>query len=155
MTLSQLDDFLNRLKETSSLTTKQKLLAANKHDGLLKKVLKFVYDPNVTTGISNKKLDKFVAPATISGDSPTSAFSNLLDYLKEHNTGRDYDVALCQSAIQQAGEHGQMVRDVITKSLTVGCQAKMLNKVYGDNFIPKWEVQQAYPLDSAKLKNGE
>lgn len=65
MTLSQLDDFLNRLKETSSLTTKQKLLAANKHDGLLKKVLQFVYDPNVTTGISNKKLDKFVAPATI------------------------------------------------------------------------------------------
>ena len=75
MTLSQLDDFLNRLKETSSLTTKQKLLAANKYDGLLKKVLQFVYDPNGITGMSNKKLDIFVAPATISGACPASPFS--------------------------------------------------------------------------------
>lgn len=155
MTLAQLNNVVDQLKSTSSLTGKQKILAANKYAGLLRKVLKFVYDPSITTGISNKKLDKWVAPVKMSGDSPTTIFSNLLDYLKEHNTGRDYDVGLCQYAIEQAGQYGQLVRDVVTKSLTVGCQAKMLNKVYGDDFIPKWEVQQAYPIDTAKLKKGE
>ena len=155
MTLAQLNNVVDQLKSTSSLTGKQKILDANKYDGLLRKVLQFVYDPSITTGISNKKLDKWVAPVKMAGDSPTTIFSNLLDYLKEHNTGRDCDVGLCQYAIEQAGQYGQMVRDVVTKSLTVGCQAKMLNKVYGDDFIPKWEVQQAYPIDTAKLKRGE
>lgn len=155
MTLAQLNNVVDQLKSTSSLTGKQKILAANRYDGLLRKMLQFVYDPNVVTGISNKKLEKWVAPVKIAGDSPTSIFSNLLDYLKEHNTGRDNDVGLCQYAIEQAGQYGQLVRDVVTKSLTVGCQAKMLNKVYGDDFIPKWEVQQAYPIDTAKLKKGE
>lgn len=155
MTLAQLNNVVDQLKSTSSLTGKQKILAANRYDGLLRKMLQFVYDPNVVTGISNKKLEKWVTPVKMAGDSPTSIFSNLLDYLKEHNTGRDHDVGLCQYAIEQAGQYGQLVRDVVTKSLTVGCQAKMLNKVYGDDFIPKWEVQQAYPIDTAKLKRGE
>ena len=155
MTLAQLNNVVDQLKSTSSLTGKQKILAANRYDGLLRKMLQFVYDPNVVTGISNKKLEKWVAPVKMAGDSPTTIFSNLLDYLKEHNTGMDYDVGLCQYAIEQAGQYGQLVRDVVTKSLTVGCQAKMLNKVYGDDFIPKWEVQQAYPIDTAKLKKGE
>ena len=155
MTLAQLNNVVDQLKSTSSLTGKQKILAANRYDGLLRKMLQFVYDPNVVTGISNKKLEKWVAPVKMAGDSPTTIFSNLLDYLKEHNTGRDNDVGLCQYAIEQAGQYGQLVRDVVTKSLTVGCQAKMLNKVYGDDFIPKWEVQQAYPIDTAKLRKGE
>lgn len=155
MTLAQLNNVVDQLKSTSSLTGKQKILAANRYDGLLRKMLQFVYDPNVVTGISNKKLEKWVTPVKMAGDSPTSIFSNLLDYLKEHNTGRDCDVGFCQYAIEQAGQYGQLVRDVVTKSLTVGCQAKMLNKVYGDDFIPKWEVQQAYPIDTAKLRKGE
>ena len=128
MDLAQLNNVVDQLKSTSSLTGKQKILAANRYDGLLRKMLQFVYDPNVVTGISNKKLEKWVAPVKMAGDNPTTIFSNLLDYLKEHNTGRDNDVGLCQYAIEQAGQYGQLVRDVVTKSLTVGCQAKMLNK---------------------------
>ena len=120
MTLAQLKNVVDQLKSTSSLTGKQKILAANKYDGLLRKVLKFVYDPSITTGISNKKLDKWVAPVKMSGDSPTTIFSNLLDYLKEHNTGRDYDVGLCHYAIEQAGQYGQLVSAVVKTSPTRG-----------------------------------
>ena len=67
MTLAQLNNVVDQLKSTSSLTGKQKILAANRYDGLLRKMLQFVYDPNVVTGISNKKLEKCVAPVKIAG----------------------------------------------------------------------------------------
>ena len=39
--------------------------------------------------------------------------------------------------------------------MTLGCDVKTFNKVYGKNFIPTWEVQQAYSIDKYPLKKGE
>lgn len=38
--------------------------------------------------------------------------------------------------------------------MPIGVEAATINKVYGEEIIPVWEVQQGYPIDKVKLKDG-
>ena len=49
-----------QIQETSSLNDKKKIITDNKDNELFKKCLKFLLDGNVVTGISDKKLSKFI-----------------------------------------------------------------------------------------------
>ena len=48
------------IQSTSSLNDKKAIIAANKDNELFKKCLVFLLDSNIVTGISDKKLNKFI-----------------------------------------------------------------------------------------------
>lgn len=118
-------------------------------------MLKFVYDKNIVTGIDKKKLDKDIG---IEEHDTVSTLSELYNYLEENNTGKDCDIATCLDFINNNcinSNQISFVKSIITKDLVIGINTKIINKVYGKDFIKEWQVQQAYLIDDHPLKENE
>lgn len=108
--------------------------------------------------MSDKKISKQLDIVWQSGTINTfESLPKLLDYIKKNNTGRDIDIAVCQNYISgfENIEMQDFIKSIITKSLRLGIDSKSVNKVFGDEFIPTWEVQQAYSIDKYQLKPNE
>ena len=145
----------------------QEILEENKDNQMLKDVLYFVYNPFIVTGLSNKKMEKDTSNMKVRG---TRRFGNFLeetallsdedfgkalftsenfditcmfDYLLDHNTGRDEDIAYVQVYIKaQPEEYREIYKQIFTKELKLGITAKTINKVWKD-FIPEFNVMLA------------
>ena len=124
----------------------------------VEEILKFLFNPYVVTGISDKKLGKFKnAPATLfdfmnapkgektapreKADLATD-FSAVLEYFKKNNTGRDEDVRYLVRVANQTADP-ELVYGIIKRDLKLGVQNTTLNKVFGDDFVPKFDVMLA------------
>lgn len=158
--MEEIIKLFKQIQETSSLNEKKAIIAANKDNQLFKKCLKFLLDGNIVTGISNSKISK-VDKNTIKDKATQklNTFEDVMDYLKEHNTGKDEDIANVKSFIY---DHYIINDDqfifyvqMVTKKYKLGVDSKTINKCI-PGLIPTWDVQQAYPLsDKNKPKDGE
>ena len=144
------------LRNTSSTLDKQSLLKKYEDNELFKEVLKFLLDPMVVTGISKKKIDKIdvdMHPADI--EPWQYDIKNLLNYLKDHNTGTDKDIIYCKLfALSNNNELNDFVKSIITKSLKLGIDVKTANKVYGKDFIPTLDVMLGTSIEKCKIPQG-
>lgn len=148
MNLNLIYNCCMELKEISSTKKKLEFLKENKiQDFTL--FLKWLLNSQITTGIDLKKLKKKVNIDYVGGHIN---FETILNHLKENNTGRDYDVAMCQLYIAANPDYTDFLTAVFTKSLKLGVDVKLVNKTYGDDFIFNWEIQQAYPIEKYPLK---
>lgn len=142
-TLQHFNEFVKEITSSNSRKYKQDVLQKYKDDPIIQRYLKIAFDPYVRYGLNYAKLTKEVRV----GDTwcaPT--VFDLFDYLKVHNTGRDYDVAVCQLARDWlAGEDcgaRNLLVSLICKDLVIGCDAKTINSVMPD-LIPTFNVQLA------------
>ena len=150
-------DICNRLKNITSTIEKQNILKRNENNTLFKEVLKFLLDPMVVTGISKKKIDKDVRIGCYETESCDYELSELLNHLKEYNTGRDMDIAYCQFYISHLTEDVELqnfIKSIITKSLKLGIDVKTANKVYGKDFIPVLNVMLGTSIEKCKIPEG-
>lgn len=117
----------------------------------------FLLNTYITTGLSTKKINKNTGLEIKSIIAPTKeSLLSLLQYITENNTGRDIDIAICQHCISCFEKEVQeFIKSLLTKSLKIGIDTKSVNKVYGENFIPTWEVQLGSAYDKLKLKPNE
>lgn len=142
-TLIHFRDFVDEMTESASRLHKQEVLKKYKDDEVIKKYLKIAYDPYVVFGISTKKLSKSVRP-TEWYQAPT--VFELFDYLTNHNTGTDVDVAACREMLFVANEADPMLEsllsELICKDLSIGCDAKTINSVI-PNLIPQFSCMLA------------
>lgn len=132
---------LEDLPNESSKNRKIELLKEHETH-TLKEVLKFVYNPLIVTGISKAKLSKIVSV------QPTRTFKRVIDlmeYLKENNTGTDEVIANVQQFIAESDSENErvLIEKIVTKDLQTGMTSATLNKAYGKDFIPKFDVQKA------------
>ena len=133
---------LENLKEASKISDKTSILE-EVTDPVTKRVLNFLGDPNQVIGLSTKKIQKAVEQVAHDLTLP-----ELLDYLLEHNTGTENEIGMVQYFINQYDEHTKdVLAQVIGKSWTTTVGASLLNKVYGVDFIPVFDVQLAFPYD--------
>lgn len=148
-------EIFKNIQNTSSLKDKKDIIETNKDNELFKKCLVFLLDKNIVTGISDKRISK--------PDSNTcklcktvnlNTFEEVMDYLREHNYGRDEDVANVKGFI-----YDHFIKDdyecmfyvqMITKKLRLGCDAKVVNKVI-PGLIPTFDVMLGTPIDKAKI----
>jgi DNA ligase-1 len=142
-TLIQFKNFVAEITASNSKKFKQEVLQKYKDDEVIQKYLKIAFDPYTVYGISTKKLHKEVKV----GDTwcaPT--VFDLFEYLEDHNTGRDQDVAVCQLAIDwlvaDDPEAAAILEKLICKDLSIGVDAKSINAVMPD-LIPTFNVQLA------------
>lgn len=141
------------IQETSSLTQKSAIIAANKENELFKKCLRFLLDDMIVTGISEKKICKQV---TITNHIDiTCDFETIMEYLQVNNSGRDSDISIIQGFINKRPEHQRkFYKQIITKTFRLGCNSKVVNKVI-PNLIPTFDVMLGTPIDKCKIKDGE
>ena len=144
------------LQLTTKRTEKERIIESNKDCEDFKSLLLFLFDNSVTTGLDIKKVNK----QTNSCDyyEFINSFAQLLNYVKEHNTGRDYDINTIQHTACLFSDDEQIVDfiyEVVTKSLRLGIDAKTINKVFGYEFIPTFDVQLGTPIEDVKLNGDE
>lgn len=117
----------------------QEILEENKDNKLLKKVLWFVYNPYIVTGLSSKKINKVVNTQT--KYAPAKTIEEVFEYLQGHNTGTDVDIAYVLEFIQDKSDK-EIYEQIFTKELKIGITAKTINKVF-PNLIPEFNVMLA------------
>jgi DNA ligase-1 len=142
-TLVHFKEFCDEIRTSASRKFKQEVLTKYKDDEVIQKYLKINYDPYTVFGISTKKLTKKVR---VPDFFHARTVFELFDYLTEHNTGTDLDVAACQEMLYVASELDveleYILMDLICKDLSIGCDAKTINSVI-PGLIPTFNVQLA------------
>ena len=95
--LENLLSISNEIKNVSATSDKQAILRRERHNKDFTDMLKFVYDKTIVTGIDKKKLNKATDKKIEYTD--INNFSDLYNYLKNNNTGKDCDIAPCRNFI--------------------------------------------------------
>lgn len=140
-----------QIQNTSSTNEKKAIIAANKDNELFKKCLVFLLDSNVVTGISDKKLNKFVG---MSG-TELNSFEEVMKYLSDFNSGSDMNIGTVQGFIEnQPEEYQDFYKQMVTKKFRLGCDKKVVNSVIS-GLIPTFDVMLGTPIEKCKLNPNE
>lgn len=125
----------------STSSSNDKLFLLKRYETVpgLKDVLRFIYNPYCKTGISAAKLNKALLLVTYKRDVE---LQEALQYFSTHQTGTDADLAFARDFVFSCNnKHGaeamRLACAIVTQDLKIGVTATSLNKVYGDDFIPK------------------
>lgn len=142
-TLIHFKEFYDEITKNNSRIYKQQVLAQYKDDETVGRYLKIAFDPYRVFGISTKKLNKIVGASGITG---IESVFDLFEYLSAHNTGSDQTISLCQEVLSGVATYDSAAADLlaalICKDLSIGCDAKTINKEIPD-LIPTFNVQLA------------
>jgi DNA ligase-1 len=142
-TLEQFCKFINEINASNGRLHKQSVLKKYKDDPVICKYLQIAFDPYKVYGISTKKLNKIVGAR---GVYDIETVFDLFDYLEVHNTGTDKDISICQEAIANVNiwnrDAGTILEALICKKLSIGCDAKTINKEI-PGLIPTFAIQLA------------
>ena len=87
-------EICDELQNLSSRKDKETLLIREEKNETFKRVLHFLLNPFITTGISKKKINK-----QVSVDTQRLYTSDIFDYVTKNNTGRDIDIKVVQQFI--------------------------------------------------------
>ena len=145
ITLEHFSEFVKEMNSSNSRLHKQSVLKKYKDDEVIKKYLQIAFDPFKVYGISNKKLSK--ALSNLSNDFIVLAsIFDLFNYLESHNTGTDADILKCQRYLKHVNKNNpecaSLLFNLICKDLSIGCDAKTINKEI-PGLIPAFSVQLA------------
>lgn len=130
------------LESTSGRNDKEAILKRNADVDGFKEILQFVYNPFVITGLAKKKIHKELS------NSKVSCFLfdlfSIMDFVKENKSGSDSTIGVVQEFLSGLPENQRdFAIAVLTKDLKVGITSSTINKVFGKNFIPKYDVMLA------------
>lgn len=147
----KIKEICEQLQSTNGKKDKEKILIENKSNKEFKDILYFLLNPFITTGISTAKINK-----NVSLSENHMSFIQILDYIKENNTGTDVVLSKIHSFLNtQPDDMQEFLKSIITKSLKLGCNSTTVNKVYGKGFIPKFDVMLGTSIEKCKLVEGD
>ncbi len=155
-TLTHFLSFVKEINTSNSRLHKQSVLEKYAADSIVCKYLQIAYDPYKTYGISTKKLHKHIAGK--SGYLLGTIFE-LFVFLEMNNTGSDSIILACQEVLstvrERSQEEAELLEQLICKELTLGVDAKTINKEI-DNLIPTFDIQLANKYyDKASFVEGK
>ena len=134
------------IENTSGKNDKIAIIKANSDNNEFKEYLKFLYDDMIVTGLSSKKIEKQVDE---SFDTYFEDEIEVMNYLRNNNTGRDIDIANVQNFIDSYLSDDRWVKfleEVFTKSYKCGITSSSVNKAIPD-LIPTFSCQLAHPYE--------
>lgn len=139
-------EFTKEITKDNSRLHKQCVLKKYQNDEVVKYYLHYIYNPYIITGISSKKINKEFNTFGLFDDfTYFDTVQDLLEYLKINNTGTDFvlrSIAVFRESLAIMPELKVLLNSVITKTLTLGVEAKTINSII-PNLIPTFNVQLA------------
>ncbi len=149
-TIKKFNDFINKINKSNSRNYKLNILEEYKNDEDIKYYLEFIFNPYITSGISDKKINKFkiIKNEFVSLFSEYSEFNSvkeLLEYIKINNTGTDEVLKTINNFLASNNFNENeinLIKSIITKNIILGIDVKTINKVM-NNLIPTFNVMLA------------
>ncbi len=125
-------DAVAAISYTPSTLEKERLLRTFADIEGFKHIMKFIYNPYITTGIKASKLDNADMGVRI------VIVEEFLDYFSVSRTGTQSEVNFAYDFITSSEDEMQqwLATGMATKNLQTGVSVTTLNKVYGKGFIP-------------------
>lgn len=148
MELKEVKEIFDKIARVSAKTSKETIIRQNKDNELFLECLKFLLDSSVVTGLSSKKMNKDVKCEGVN----IYDIRVMMNYIKENNSGKDENIKTAQDFCRLQGECEEFCKELLTKKLKVGADAKTVNKALGYNLIPVFGVQLATSYDKCKNK---
>ena len=154
-TLIKFKEFVDKINLEDSRNYKLKVLEKYKDDEDIKYYLNYIYNPHITSGISNKNYEYIFSLCSVSSET-SSTFKSILEYLKTNSTGsmkdlqlvadfyhsnrnyflRDNDIALNSLHEPVEIRLRDLFKGILTKKLTLyGIGISSINKII-PNLIP-------------------
>lgn len=147
---------LEMVRKTSSTNTKQQLLEnGDKQDYsvTLRGVLYYCYNPFLMFGLSEKILNNTMPKTMTYAIANEHEVFEVLDTLAQNNINDELRTLAKRLLMSIEDEQvRKMVQGIMVKDLKLGVNVTTLNKVFGKDFIPKFDVQLAESY--AKQKPG-
>lgn len=142
------------LQDISDATGKQKqeVMKEHKEDKTLQEILNFLYSPRIVTGISEKKLSREGLPKDDIFIG-TYRITDLMNFLKENNTGTNESVALCQEYLECTSNsiERDMTRALVIKDMPIGISASTINKVW-PNLVPAFKLMKGKKYEAKEIE---
>lgn len=152
-------DYLKIIKKIQTEKSKKQkitLLKQFEDDECVRKFIYYLLNPLITYNISEKTLKEINNSENV---DTVLCFSDIFDCCRYLSRLKSMD----KSTLKQVNaflncfenEERELYIKLLSKTLRLGVTAKTINSVWGD-FIPVWEVQQAYSIENHPIKpNGE
>lgn len=154
--MKEIIQIINQLRAISSTKEKENILRNNKDNELLQKVLYYTYNDDLKYKFSEKILDSLssIDYKTNSHVGHDTIF-DLLEVLSNSNICDELRGLVKEFLISaNSDEERALYKCMILKDLRGNISSKTIEKVW-KGLLPKWDVQQAYPMDKVKLKKNE
>lgn len=149
-------ELFEEIGSTSSRLEKESLLS-NYHDSeFLKDILLYTYNPYYIYGIDKKTVESYNKSRFKCSSTPETIYE-LLDYLKENNTGRDFDKDEFYFLLDNVDSDflASWIKKIVLKDLKVGINIETINKIF-PKLIPTFKVALCKTYESpADLRYGE
>lgn len=141
---------LKELQGISSTNLKKEFIKANKNDILFNDTLFFLLNPYIVTNISKAKINKKVK---VKSSREIKDLWDMYKFLEVECTGKDVDIATLQNFLETC-KYKDEVKELITKSMRLGVQAKLVNTALGKEFIPQFGCMlgESYFKNKKKVK---
>ncbi|HBF8685618.1 TPA: hypothetical protein KO123_002328 [Clostridioides difficile] len=124
--LLEVKNIFDSLAATSGRKEKERILEEHKSNRMFVECLQFLLDTYITTGISKKKISKFLNNVAYNN---LNNIYDMIDYLIENNTGKDTDIKTIQVFANKNKELKDMIIGLATKSIKIGVTSKTVNKI--------------------------
>lgn len=139
---------LERIKNTSSRNEKEEIVSEFADDPIIKKAFNFLFNDFITTGLDVKKIEKeFNSNQEF---DKIDGILSMFEFLEKNNTGTGSVVKTVQAFIKDSAktdEEVEFLKQLFTKTYKAGITAKTINKAFGEEFIPEFNVQLAHPYE--------
>lgn len=154
----ELRNIFDSIAQEPSRLKKEALLKEHQNHELFMKSLGFLYNPLITTGLSNAKIERmqtlYMEDSEHTATPLVTELGDLMDYLEENNSGTDENLKviadfLIANSLDETTAN--FIKQLVTKNLKIGVTAKTINKVLGYQFIPEFAPMLA--ADFAKREH--
>lgn len=139
-TLERFKQFVAEITSTNGRIEKENILKNWSTDQGVKNIIYFVFNPYIVTGMSKKKFNKQVLN---DWTYDCLDIEDAMNYLKKHNTGSDRDIANIQHFVLKNPDYTYLIYQIVCKDISLGIQPKTINKIWGKDFIPAFDVMLA------------
>ena len=147
--LEKLQDFVNQMKNTSSLNEKKVIIDSIKEDKFIKKALNYALDPYKKYYVTSKTCKK----RSDLCDTLKMNYDDIFELLDDLNnrvyTGHDA-IALVNGFVFLNKCHEDLILSIIDRNLEIRASESVINKVI-PNLIPTFDVALANKFDPKRV----
>lgn len=123
-------EIIDKIYELSTMQTKiqkRSYVIENEKDPEFVKLMKFILDKQIVTGLDKKKISKNIL--TTHDKTIDISLFEVIEYLMEHNTGRDEDIKYVQMFLKtKPTYHYKTLVKILTKKMVMGMTTKTWNE---------------------------
>ena len=146
--LEKLQDFVNNMKNTSSLNEKKVIIDTIKEDKFIKKALNYALDPYKKYYLTSKNCKKNADLCDMN-----SIYDDIFGLLDDLNgrvyTGHDA-IAMVNGVVAEYKEYEDLIFSIIDRNLEIRASESVINKVI-PNLVPTFDVALANKFDPKRV----